>query len=122
MKRERQIELAARAAVGKAPGVQVSIQDTETGFRVILDALLATAGGDQAYEQGRALLRSVGIRRADAISLTKSEWERALLLVMTTGTVRQALHLTPAYKVPSCVPEHIDDDADTSPRGPVGHA
>lgn len=122
MNRERQIELAARAAVGKAPGVQVAIQDTDTGFRIILDALLAAAGGERAYEQGQALLRSVGIRRADAISLTKSEWERTLLLAMTTGTVRTALHLIPAYKGPSCVPEHIDDDADTIPRGPVGHA
>lgn len=34
---------------------------------------------------------------------------------------RVAEHVAPAY-VPSCVPEHIDDDADTIPRGPVGHA
>lgn len=30
-------------------------------------------------------------------------------------------HVAPAY-VPDCVPEHIDDDADTEPQHRVGHA
>ena len=121
MARAQQIELAALAAVGKAPGVQVWIQDTESGFRVLLSALVASVGGDVAWLRGQQVLSSVGLtpHRQSAVYLDKAEWDRALLRALTGAKAGVALHTVPAF-TPSCVPEFVADDATTTKR--VGHA
>lgn len=121
MARAQQIELAALAAVGKAPGVQVWIQDTASGFRVLLLALAASAGGDAAWLRGQQSLDAVGLtpHRQSAVYLDKAEWDRALLRALTGAKAGVALHTVPAF-TPSCVPEFVDDDATTTKR--MGHA
>lgn len=109
--RDQQIELAALAAVGKAPGVQVAIQDTESGFRVLLSALIFTAGGESVYLSAVRRLEILGHcaclggcaqGRTLAVHLDKHEWERALLRAMTGAKSGVAVHT-----VPACVPEEI---------------
>ena len=121
MARAQQIELAALAAVGKAPGVQVWIQDTESGFRVLLSALVASVGGDATWLRGEQSLEAVGVpaNRQSAVYLDKAEWDRALLRALTGAKAGVALHTVPAF-TPSCIPQHIEDDATTTKR--VGHA
>lgn len=102
--RTQQIELAALAAVGKAPGFQVAIQDTESGFRVLLSALMFTAGGESVYLSAVRRLEILGCAqgRTLAVHLDKHEWERALLRAMTGAKSGVAVHT-----VPACVPEEI---------------
>ena len=110
--RDQQIELAALAAVGKAPGFQVAIQDTESGFRVLLSALIFTAGGESVYLSAVRRLEILGYAqgRTLAVHLDKHEWERALLRAMTGAKSGVAVHT-----VPACVPEEICEPLGRSP-------
>ena len=110
--RDQQIELAALAAVGKAPGFQVAIQDTESGFRVLLSALIFTAGGESVYLSAVRRLEILGyaLGRTLTIYLDRHEWERALLRAMTGAKPCVAVHT-----VPACVPEEICEPLGRSP-------
>lgn len=77
--RARQLALAASAAIGDEPGIQVSAQDTESGFRVVIQACVGARPVD--YERGYDRMRQCGLRTAhyaEALYVPREEWRNLL--------------------------------------------
>lgn len=77
--RARQLLLAARACIGEESGIQVSAQDTEGGFRVVIQACVGARPAD--YERGYDRMRQCGLRTAhyaEALYVPREEWRNLL--------------------------------------------
>lgn len=77
--RARQLLLAARACIGEEPGIQVSAQDTESGFRVVIQACVGACPAN--YVLGCDRMRQHGLRTApyaEALYVPRDEWRNLL--------------------------------------------
>ena len=76
MTRRLQLRLLARAALFAVPGVQVTQQPTDEGFRLIPDTLVGA--GDQAWNAGSAAIVNAGLVKKRPFPVGAEEWRLAV--------------------------------------------
>ena len=76
MTRRIQLRLLARAALFAVPGVQVTQQPTDEGFRLIPDTLVGA--GDQAWIAGSAAIVNAGLVKKRPFPVGAEEWRLAV--------------------------------------------
>lgn len=76
--RARQLALAASAAIGDEPGIQVTPQGNEDGFRVVIQPLLSARLADYERGRNRLVMHLLPMNRPEVLYVDAAEW-RALV-------------------------------------------